>query len=97
MDNKGILKINVLFYHGTNSENIQGIIENGFSEDSISCATMDRYYATGYGDSLIKFKYPVNITFNNIFYFIKEYFNKSLTIGVSGFKPNYINLIPYIR
>lgn len=91
---KLVFKITV--YHGTDIKNLDGIIQNGFSINTISCATQDKEFAKGYGNSMLSFKYPFILKFSfktiseDLEYFktfIYDYFNKSLMVGVAGYKP----------
>lgn len=91
---KLIFKITV--YHGTDVKNVGGIIKNGFDINTISCATQDKEFAKGYGNSLLTFKYPFELRFSfktieeDLEYlkrFIYDYFSKSLMTGVSGYRP----------
>lgn len=79
---------NITLHHGTNEENVESILKNGFDIDSISCATQDKEWASGYGNTVLSFKYPYTINIKDIFWFIKEYGN--LVTRVSGFKPKKI-------
>jgi len=91
---KLIFKITV--YHGTDVENVGSIIKNGFDINTISCATQDKGFAKGYGNTLLSFKYPFELSFSfktiqeDLEYlkrFIIDYFSKSLMTGVAGYKP----------
>ena len=95
------LTFNIKVYHGTEYSNIRGICENGFKKSSISCATQNKNWAKGYGNSLISFKYPFELYFSfktieeDLEYlkrFIIDYLNKSLPVGVAGFKPKNLKI-----
>lgn len=78
------IKFNITLYHGTNFKNIDSIIKSGFDIDSISCATQNKDWASGFGNTLISFKYPYTINLKDFFWFIRQY--GDLTTRVSGFK-----------
>ena len=59
---KLIFKITV--HHGTDVENVASIIKNGFDINTISCATQDKEFAKGYGNTLLTFKYPFELRFS---------------------------------
>ena len=89
------LTFKITVHHGTDIENVCGIIENGFDINTISCATQDKEFAKGYGNTLLSFKYPfmLSLSFKTILEdleyikrFIDDYFNKSLMTGVAGYK-----------
>ena len=91
---KLVFKITV--YHGTDKKNVSGIIENGFDINTISCATQNKEFAKGYGNTLLSFKYPFELSFyfktiqEDLEYlkrFIVDYFSRSLMTGVAGYKP----------
>jgi hypothetical protein len=95
------LIFNITVYHGTDYKNILSIAMNGFDINTISCATQNKEWAKGYGNVLISFKYPFEIsvsikTFREdleyLYRFVVDYCNNELPTGVSGFKPKKINI-----
>lgn len=93
--------INIKVYHGTRKENLRGILKSGFDIDTISCATMDKKWASRYGEYLLVFKYPYQVTFSwltiredveHLIMFVKDYIKKDVPVGVAGFKPKKLKL-----
>lgn len=93
------LIFNIPVYHGTNFNNIGSIINNGFDENTISCATQNIKWAKNYRNTLVYFKYPFVLSFSHktlrediefLYFFLIDFKNKELSSCVAGFKPKNI-------
>lgn len=98
------LIFNILVCHGTDIKNIDSIINNGFDENTISCATQNIQWAKNYGSTLMYFKYPFILSFSlktlredieYLYLFFIDYKNKQLASCVAGFKAKKINVITH--
>jgi len=87
---------NIKMYHGTDLKNLIGISRNGFKEDTISCASINKEVAGCYGDLIFAFECPFKIRVNfktlhvDLIYlrtFIYDYYYKNLISCISGLKP----------
>lgn len=96
------LIFNIRMYHGTKCDNVKSIINNGFDTNTISCATQDIHWAEKYGDTLITFKYPYEISFSlkdimsdgiKIFWFLRDMINNNIAIRLNGFKPTKVSIV----